>query len=212
MAISTLQSNQSTESAPKPKRGGASPGAGRKKAVYTPPTSLTDVDRKALVAGSPPAEIETAAQRHALTSISVLVKKLEFGLSDAARVAAANSILDRGFGKPATDVGGAPELPLGHPGSASAAVSAEIRDEARRHALLAIEVLRRIAEFGASESASVSAANSLLNRGCGAVSPAKMSDEFSRSLGKREQAAEDAKSAATGVFETPPPPGKVLQR
>ena len=172
---------------------------------------MTAVDRQALLAEVPPKLIETVAQRHAQTSIAALVKKLEFGLSDAARVAAANSILDRGFGRPAVDIGGFGELPLGYPISATATVSAEIRAEARKYALLAIEVLRRIAEFGASESACVSAANALLNRGLGTVAPAKMPDEFSRSLGKREQAVEDAREAATGVFETPPPPTKVLQ-
>ena len=208
MAISTPKSSLSTEVEAKRKHGGARPGAGRKRAAYVSPTSLTDVDRQALVAGAPPEVIEAAAQRHARTSIEALVKKLEFGLSDAARVAAANSVLDRAYGKPTVDVGGAPELPFGHPHSATATMGAEIRTIARRYALLAIEVLRRIAEFGGSESASVSAANSLLNRGLGMVAAAKMPDDFTRSLGKREQAAEDAKSAATGVFETPSSPGK----
>ena len=203
------KSKQSSAST-KPQHGGKRPGAGRKKATYTSPTALTAVDRQALLAEVPPKLIETAAQRHARTSVVALVKKLEFGLSDAARVAAANSILDRGFGKPAVDVGGFGELPLGYPISATATVSAEIRAEARKYALLAIEVLRRIAEFGASESASVSASNSLLNRGLGIVAAATMPDEFTRSLGKREQAVEDAREAATGVFETPPPPTKTV--
>ena len=210
MVKSTRKSSQSTGMTPKPKHGGKRHGAGRKKAAYTSPTALTAVDRQALLADAPPKLIESAAQRHARTSIAALVRKLEFGLSDAARVAAANSILDRGYGKPAVDVGGLGELPLGYPSSATADVSAEIRTEARKHALLAIEVLRRVSEFGASESASVSASNALLARGLGNVAPAKLSDEFSRSLGKSEQAVEDAREAATGVFETPPPPRKVV--
>ena len=195
----------------KPKRGGRRVGAGRKPASYRSPTSITPLDRQALLAEVPPKLIETAAQRHAHTSIASLVKKLEFGLSDAARISAANAILDRGFGRPSVDAGGFGELPLNYPISATATVSAEIRTEARKYALLAIEVLRRVSEFGSSETVSVAASCALLARGLGNVAPAKLSDEFARSLGKREQAVEDAREAATGVFETPPPPPKVMQ-
>ena len=198
-------SSNSSDAAPKPRHGGKRPGAGRKPAGYTAPTSLTPLDRQALLAKTPPRTIETAAQQYARTSIASLAKRLEFGLSDAARVAAANSLLDRGYGKPAVDVGGASvvmaeELVVG--------IGAEIRAEARKFALLAIEVLRRISEFSTSESASVSASNALLARGLGIVAPAKLPDEVTRKLGKRHQAVEDARDAAIGVFETPPPPIK----
>ena len=42
------------------------------------PTSLTPLDRQALLAETPPRVIESAAQRHARTSIASLVKRLEF--------------------------------------------------------------------------------------------------------------------------------------
>lgn len=208
MAKST---KSSPSAAPKSKHGGKRVGAGRKPEAYRSPTALSFVDRQALLAETPPQTIETAAQRHARTSIAALVKRLEFGTSDAARVAAANSILDRGYGKPAVDVGGTSELPFVMPGAPIASVRPEIRTEARKYAVLAIEVLRRIAEFGASEGACVSAANALLNRGLGTVAPARMPEDFGRSLGKREQAAEDARTAATGVFAPPPPPGNKLR-
>src|SRR4051812_35771853 len=104
------QSNQSSRAKsrakPRTKHGGRRRGDGRKPVEYRSPTALSALDRQALLADSPPALIESAAQRHARTSIAALVKRLEFGASDAARVAAANSILDRGYGKPAVDAGG----------------------------------------------------------------------------------------------------------
>ena len=90
--------------------------------------------------------------------------------------------------------------------SAQAGLTIEMQTEARRYARLALEVLRRIAEFGESESASVSAASSLLDRGFGTVGTAKVPDEIARSLGKREQLDADAKAAATGIFAPPGPP------
>ena len=200
-------SSQSSDAAPKPKHGGKRPGAGRKPAGYTSPTALTPLDRQAILARSPPQRIESAAQQYARTSIASLAKRLEFGSSDAARVAAANSILDRGYGRPAVDVGG-DSVVMAEAEDLVVGIGAEIRTEARKFALLAIEVLRRISEFSTSESASVSASNALLARGLGIVAPAKLPDEVTRSLGKREKARVDAREAAIGVFETPPPPIK----
>ena len=193
------KSNQSKPPAgPKGKRGGKRLGAGRKPRAYTSPTALTPLDRRSLTTGTPPEAIETAAQRYALASVAALVKCLEFGTSDAARVVAARAVLDRGY----EDVTA---------GREANPVVAEVRAEARKHANLAIEVLRRIAEFGQSEGAAVAAARSLLDRGLGSVAPSKVPDEASRPLGKRERAVEDAQTAAVGAFETPSPPARRLQ-
>lgn len=194
-------------SKPKSLRGGKRPGAGRKKKQYAAPTALGDLDIRSLLSEAPPGEIDGAAQRHALTAIDNLVKRLRFGSSDAARVAAANAVLDRGYGKPADGIGGDAMLPFMTVATPHASFGSEIRTEARKYANLAIEVLRRIAEFGQSESASVTAAKSLLDRGLGTVSTAKMPDQFGRKpLGKKEEQAQAAKVAATGRFATPAPP------
>jgi hypothetical protein len=118
----------------------------------------------------------------------------------------ANAILDRGYGKPAIEIAGDALLPFVMLPSAMT-VTAEIRAEARNYANLAIEVLRRIAEFGQSESAAVSACKSILDRGFGTVGPAKLPDEFNeRPLGKKEQALRAAALAGVGLYATPKPP------
>lgn len=188
----------SSQSRPKGKHGGKRPGAGRKPRTYTSPTSLSPLDQQALMAGTPPAEIETLAQSHAMAAVGALVKCTIYGASDASRVAAARAILDRGY---------APELSAGTP---TAAIVTKVAIEARKHANVAIQVLRRIAEFGQSEGAAVAAAKSLLERGLGPVGLSKVPDPV-KSRGKREQADEDAQSAATGVFETPKAPKRVMQ-
>jgi hypothetical protein len=68
--------------------GGKRPGAGRKpgskdKATATQVATLSDL-----------------ARAHTETAINVLVQVAQASESDAARVSAANAILDRGYGKP----------------------------------------------------------------------------------------------------------------
>lgn len=64
--------------------GGARPGAGRKKGSINKAT----------------ADIRAAAQEYTDQALDVLFQIATAGESEAARVAAANSILDRGHGKP----------------------------------------------------------------------------------------------------------------
>ena len=120
-------------------RGGRRPGAGRPKKDRSA-TTIQAADIQLLISDKAPNEVETAAQRHARMAVEVLVKKLKIGVNESARITAAKAILDRGYGKPA--VGGLPEDPPTSP------IGAEMRAEARKFSLLAIEVLRRIAEFG----------------------------------------------------------------
>jgi hypothetical protein len=189
---------------PQPKaRGGARPGAGRKKK----PRALNAV---AAMAAPAPDEIDGVAQSHARLAIEGLVKLLLHGGSEASKISAAKEILDRGYGKPAVEIGGdAAMLPFMAAPIASQAlsVSAEIRTEARKYANLAIEVLRGIASDGHSESAIASACKALLERGLGTVGKARMPDEIrDRPLGKKEEAARAAEAGATGRYATPAPP------
>ncbi len=59
-------------------------------------------------------ELAEMAKDKAERALQVLAEIMESGESDAARVSAANSILDRGYGKPsqAMQIGGDPENPL----------------------------------------------------------------------------------------------------
>lgn len=68
----------------KSSHGGARPGAGRKKGSISKAT----------------ADIREAAQTFTEDALNVLASIMRESESDAARVAAANSILDRGHGKP----------------------------------------------------------------------------------------------------------------
>ena len=70
------------------KRGGARPGAGRKAGV---PNKAT-------------AEIKEIAQQYTDKAIKALADVVENSESDAARVSAANSILDRAYGRPSQSV------------------------------------------------------------------------------------------------------------
>ena len=65
-------------------RGGARPGAGRKKGV------VSQAKR----------DLQAMAKGHAEKALQVLVDIAEGGESEAARVSAATAILDRGYGKP----------------------------------------------------------------------------------------------------------------
>lgn len=196
----------------KRQHGGRRDGSGRKRKMVDP-TVLDQATVDLLVADVPSDQIEKPAQRHARTAVLALVKKMLSGGSESARVTAANAILDRGYGKPGVEIGGdaSPNLfslsvPEREAGGFEV-VTLEVRTEARKYAELAIEVLSRIAQFGRSESASVSAASSLLNRGCGTVGTAKLPDEFRETrLGKKEAALIAARTAATGKFATPSAP------
>jgi len=194
----------------KSKRGGKRPGAGRKPKGYVKPSAISALNRVSALASEPPVEIDGVAQQHARGAIESLVKLLFYGVSEAAKIAAAKEILDRGYGKPAVEIGGdAAMLPfMMAPAAPSESLSMQIRDEARRYANLAIEALRKIAADGASETAIASASKALLDRGLGTVGKARMPEEQrDRPLGKKEEAARAATLAASGVFATPSPPG-----
>lgn len=195
----------SDDARPRGKHGGKRAGAGRPKKVLSATTIVRD-DVDLLMADAAPDQIETAAQRHARLAINGLVKKLLKGRSESSRVAAACEILDRGYGKPGVEIGGDAVLPFMSQPTAPT-VSMEMRNEARKYANLAIEVLRRISEFGSSEVAMVAACKAILNRSVGTVGVAKMPEQFrTYPLGKKEQAARAAEAAATGRFATPAPP------
>lgn len=203
---------------PKSRRGGRRPGAGRKKKVHVAPTIVTDVEFAAALAEPPPAEIDVIAQLEAVNTIAVFVRQMMLGESEAAKIAAANAILDRGYGKPAVEIGGDAAMPMlpfmMAPGVAPAVTgTAEVRAEAQKYARLAIEVLKKIRDKGTSESARVSAGKSLLDRGYGTVGKARMPDEQrDRPLGKKEEAQRAAEAAATGRYATPPPPKAMAER
>ena len=131
---------------PKSRRGGKRIGAGRKKNGEISPTAVVGVDFASAMAALPPDEIEGVAKRHARSAIDALVKQVTFGTSEAAKVAAANALLDRGYGKPTVEAGGDAMLPFLGVGTAAPTIGSEIRDEARKYAYLAIEVLKRIAK------------------------------------------------------------------
>jgi hypothetical protein len=199
-----VKSNQSNspDDPEKKGRGGARPGAGRKKT----PRALSVVSA---LAATPPEEIDGVAQQHARTAIGSLARLLQHGGSEVAKITAAKEILDRGYGKPAVEIGGdAAMLPfMMVPEIQTTSLTAEIRTEARKYAHLAIETLRKIASDGASETAIATASKALLDRGLGTVGKARMPDEQrERPLGKKEEAARAAQTAATGRYATPTPP------
>jgi hypothetical protein len=190
--------------------GGRRPGAGRKPKGHCSPTAITELDLRAAQHAPVPDDIEDVAQQHAMAALAALVKIVALGAGDQARVNAANAILDRAYGRPAVDAGGTAMLPFPGLARARAAVVEQVRTEARRNARLAVDVLHRIAIGSESEGARVLASRSLLDRGLGLVGTADVPDEVRR-LGKREQAVENAREAATGIFEPPPPPKSRLQ-
>lgn len=199
-----------TTGARKSLRGGARPGAGRKKKGQVRSLSLNPLDVRAALEAPPPDEVDAVAQQHARRNIDNLVKLLLYGESESAQIAAAKGILDRGFGKPAVEIGGdAAMLPfMMVPDNARAlTVSAEVRVEARKYANLAILVLQKIADDGRSESARAAANLAMLDRSIGTVGKAKMPDEQrEQPLGKKEQAQRAAQIAATGRYAPRPAP------
>lgn len=199
---------------PKSRRGGRRPGAGRKPKGFVKPSTLSELSKVAALASPPPDEIDGVAQRHAKTAIEALVKLLFYAASEAAKIAAAKEILDRGYGKPAVEIGGdAAMLPfMMAPALQPASLTAEIRTEARKYANLAIEVLKKISADGTSETAIAAASKALLDRGLGTVGKARMPEEQrDRPLGKKEEAARAAEAAATGRFATPAPPRRATE-
>jgi hypothetical protein len=191
------------------RRGGARKGAGRKKKGLSAPTSLSELELRALLAEPAPDEIDGVAQKHADLAIETLARLLIYGASESAKITAAKEILDRGYGKPAVEIGGdAAMLPfMMAPAAATPTVSNDIRTQSRRYAAVAVAVLRKIAQDGVSETARAGASKALLDRGLGTVGKARMQDEQrDRPLGKKEEAARAAEAAATGRFATPAPP------
>lgn len=198
-------------SRPKSKRGGARKGAGRKPKGYVSP-KVAGVDLAEAMASPPPAEIDVDAQSDVGESLAALVKLLLYGESETAQIAAGKEILDRGFGKPAVEIGGdAAMLPfMMSPATAIAGVTSQVRTESKRYANLAMAVLRKIRDNGLSETARASAAKALLDRAIGTVGKARMPDEQrERPLGKKEEAARAAETAAIGRYATPPAPRRV---
>ena len=166
--------------------GGARPGAGRRRRAR-------DVIPTPAVEPPPPESVDVVASEHAIAALAALVTQLKSGENEPAKIAAARMILDRGYGKPAVDVGAAAMLPF-HAAPSSVSASSNVRFEARKYAWLAIEVLRTIAAAGASESARVAAARSLLDRGLGTVGTAKAARAVlpeSNTQEDREQRARD---------------------
>jgi hypothetical protein len=191
----------------RPRHGGARPGAGRKKKGAVSTSAIAPLDLRAALAAAAPAEVEPLAAQHATVAVEALFKELVAGLSEAARVAAANEILDRGWGKPTVESGG--DLTLPFFGTAPAReLPSEIRSQCRRLTELAVQALLKIATSGTSESARVSAARSLLNRGLGAVAPARVPEDAGlRNLGKKAEAERIAKHP-----DTASPMGQLMAR
>lgn len=195
-------------------RGGKRPGAGRKPKDQKPPSALPDIDIAAVLAAPAPDDIESVASGKAKTAILSLVRVIQFGKSEQAKVNACNKILDRGYGKPSIDAGGFAQMSLFPVGvNINVQLANEIRDEARKFANLAIETLCAISERGSVEGARVSASSSLIDRGIGTVATAKVPEGvLPKSPGKREEAARTAQNAAAGIYATPPPPRALADR
>jgi hypothetical protein len=109
-------------------------------------------------------EIDSLARRHSSLAVGALAKLLVSGQSEAARVAAASALLDRGFGRPGVATGDEAQPMIREP-----LPSAAVAIEARRYGRLAVEVLRRVAEHGTGERARVNACRALLDRGFGTI-------------------------------------------
>lgn len=203
----------SAETAPaKSGRGGKRANAGRKPKPKGGPSALPEIEVEAALAAPVPDEIESVASVRAKGAIAALVRVIQFGKNEQAKVNACNKILDRGYGKPSIDAGGFGQLsmfPIGV--NINVALANEIRDYARGFAMLAIETLEAIAARGQVEGARVSAANSLIDRGIGTVATAKVPEGAApKPLGKKEEAAAAARNAAAGKFATPAPPPRPI--
>jgi hypothetical protein len=197
---------------PKSGRGGARAGAGRKPKGASSPTSISGVDLKAALNAEVPTEIDAIAQSDVHQNITALVKLLTDGTSEPARITAAKEILDRGYGKPAVEIGGdaAPLLPFQMAPTPAFSLTSAVRAEARKYAQLAITVLRKIRDNGLSETARAAAAKALNDRSLGTVAAARMAEQMTdRPLGKKEEAAQAAQIAGTGRYATPSAPRRL---
>ena len=76
-------------------RGGKREGAGRKQGATAPRVPVSAEVKR---------ELREMAREHAGAAIETLVKICKMSDSDAARVSAANALLDRGYGKPLQQV------------------------------------------------------------------------------------------------------------
>lgn len=194
--------------APKSRRGGRRPGAGRKRKS---PTEIAGVDLAAALEAPVPEEVDSVAAGHAVASIEALGRQLLYGHSEPAKIDAAKELLDRGYGKPTVEAGGDPFLPfLGR--APVRLIANDVREAARKYANLAIAVLVKIRDNGTTEAARVRAARTLTDRGLGTVTPAKVPatlGDLKPKMGKKEERAADAKAAAVGRYATPPPPGTI---
>jgi hypothetical protein len=199
------------------RRKAASRTASPRRKAAAEPSATYDLSRLAALAAPPPDEIDGIAGTHATIAIRSLVSLLLGPASEAVKITAAKTILDRGYGRPTVEIGGdAAMLPfMMAPAPASfqsVSLIAEIRAEARKYAALAVVVLREIAESGSSGSAKASASKALLDRGLGTVGKARMPDEQrERPLGKKEEAARAAEAAASGLYAPRQPPRSVVQ-
>jgi hypothetical protein len=191
----------------KGRHGGARPGAGRKRKGAAPAAAIPDLDLRVALATPAPGEVEPVAAQHATLALEALYKVLVAGISEAARVSAANEVLDRGWGKPTVESGGDLMLPF-FGTSPAREMPSEIRAACRKLTALAVQVLLTIATAGASETARVTAARSLFNRGLGAVAPARVPDDVGlRSLGKKAEAQRAAENP-----DTQSPMGQLMAR
>lgn len=179
---------------PKSRRGGARPGAGRKPKGHKPASIVGGIDYDAAMAAPVPDDIETEAQKLARVALGELVKLMTYAKSESARVNAACDVLDRGYGKPSADAGGLAQFSLFTVGT-PADLASEIRTEARKHANLALEVLKKVGMTAESDAARRQANKALLDRGLGMVAAAKLDQAPIASLGKKEEADRAAKAA-----------------
>jgi hypothetical protein len=192
------------------RRGGARKGAGRKPKAAQSPTAVTGVDLAAAMAAPAPTEIDGALRGRAKSSLKGLVAIMLHAGSDSARIVAAEEVLDRGFGKPAVEIGGdaaSPMLPFAAAPTFAPSAIGEVREQAKQYANLAVLVLTKIADNSLSETARVAAHKALIKRECGTVGTARMPDEMrEKPLGKKEQAQRAAEAAAQGRWAVPEPP------
>ncbi len=205
-------SDAPTAAPAKSKRGGARKGAGRKKKGHTSPTIVDGIDLQAALGAPAPDSIEAEAQKYVQTALADLVKLMVYAASETVRVKAACDILDRGYGKPSVDAGGLEQMSLFTVGTPPE-LAKGIREEARKHANLAIEVLRKIGADGESESARRAANKAILDRGLGMVAAAKLEHGPVLNPGKKQQAQEAAQAATREGPYSPirPPAAQTLQ-
>ncbi len=186
-------------------RGGRRAGAGRKRKDAVSATALPALELKAALTAPAPEQVEPLAARYVHLALEALFNILVNGKSDAQKVAAAEEVLDRGWGKPTVDSGGDQMLPFF--GTAPAReLPSEVRTACRRLTDLAVQVLRNVADRSASEAARIRAIKALFNRGLGAVAPARVEvEDATVVLGKKAEAERVAQNP-----DTASPMGRLL--